>query len=566
MDKMVAALSITHSAGVLHRDISPDNIMICRDGKVKLIDFGAARQIMAESASNLTVVLKPGYTPMEQYTKIGRQGAWTDIYSLGVSIYYALTEVIIDDPYARMDNDNELAENIHGINNDLWIILKKCTMINSADRYGSAIDLRNALKSVSEYIKAEPIVPEDDDFKEEPETAPEKTGTPKNEEKGTPVTSVPEKIEVTYHSETENISPPNIENISKPEAKEKKVSIPKKKTKSKKPFMIGAAAAVVFIGTIGILSAVRKWRDDAFTAEDPVAAESSTVTEIETVKSDTETSAPKKTETEKETEKSAVSAIEDGKIIIDNNDPLWSMSRSISKDTLLGLDGDIRVTLKFKNIDLSTDGNHQRTVRVLEDDSDILYVTGISVELDEYGRFEVEDGVDELVFIIPDTLKKSITKKLQFDLFNVLIESVTLEEEIYDKTIDFDGEYPNDWQKMKTTIPIEELNCYDGDVRITVDTEIGTFADDDMMLWAPGIPMSFIHPICDDALWTKLNISADNLPPLDDDDMCPLIGTGERKFSFVITQEEIGKCSKDLCLQVYNCVVKKVYIKGVNGS
>ena len=110
IDKIAAALSITHSAGVLHRDISPDNIMICMDGKIKLIDFGAARQIMAESSSNLTVVMKPGYTPIEQYTKKGRQGAWTDIYSLGVSVYYALTEVIIDDPYARMDDDSELAE------------------------------------------------------------------------------------------------------------------------------------------------------------------------------------------------------------------------------------------------------------------------------------------------------------------------------------------------------------------------------------------------------------------------------------------------------------------------
>ncbi|MCM1578464.1 MAG: serine/threonine protein kinase, partial [Ruminococcus sp.] len=154
MDKIAAALSITHSAGVLHRDISPDNIMICGDGKVKLIDFGAARQIMAESSSNLTVVMKPGYTPIEQYTKKGRQGAWTDIYSLGVSVYYALTEIIIDDPYARMDSDEEMEENSRGINSDLWAILKKCTMINSADRYGSAIDLRKALKSVTAPIKA----------------------------------------------------------------------------------------------------------------------------------------------------------------------------------------------------------------------------------------------------------------------------------------------------------------------------------------------------------------------------------------------------------------------------
>ncbi|MDE6732372.1 MAG: hypothetical protein K2J77_05795 [Oscillospiraceae bacterium] len=55
------------------------------------ISGGAARQILAESSSNLTVVMKPGYSPIKQFTKKGKQGAWTDIYSLGVSMYYALT-------------------------------------------------------------------------------------------------------------------------------------------------------------------------------------------------------------------------------------------------------------------------------------------------------------------------------------------------------------------------------------------------------------------------------------------------------------------------------------------
>ena len=156
-NKMASALSITHSAGVLHRDISPDNIMLCTDGKVKLIDFGAARQIMEESASNLTVVLKPGYTPMEQYTKKGQQGAWTDIYSLGVSLYYARTGILLDDPYERLDNDREFEENRHGINKDLWAILKKCTMISASDRYASAIELKKALASVSAPLRPEPI-------------------------------------------------------------------------------------------------------------------------------------------------------------------------------------------------------------------------------------------------------------------------------------------------------------------------------------------------------------------------------------------------------------------------
>lgn len=165
MDKMAAALSITHSAGVLHRDISPDNIMVCLDGKIKLIDFGAARQIVAESSSNLTVVMKPGYTPIEQYTKKGKQGAWTDIYALGASIYYTMTGKIIDDPYERMENDSEFVKNIYGINDTLWNVIKKCTMINASDRYGSAIELRKALNATSAPLQAEPIVLEVDDVK-----------------------------------------------------------------------------------------------------------------------------------------------------------------------------------------------------------------------------------------------------------------------------------------------------------------------------------------------------------------------------------------------------------------
>lgn len=169
MDKIAAALVVTHSAGVLHRDISPDNIMLCADGKVKLIDFGAAREILSESASNLTVVMKPGYTPIEQYTKKGMQGAWTDIYSLGVSVYYALTGTVLDDPYSRMDSDEEMDGNKHNINESLWTILKKCTMINSSDRYGSAVDLRKALRTVSAPLKAESITLSEDDLKKETE-------------------------------------------------------------------------------------------------------------------------------------------------------------------------------------------------------------------------------------------------------------------------------------------------------------------------------------------------------------------------------------------------------------
>ncbi len=85
------ALSAAHSKNILHRDISPDNIMICDDGTVKLLDFGAARQIIANQSQSLSVILKQGFAPLEQYQKKGHQGPWTDIYALGATIYNALT-------------------------------------------------------------------------------------------------------------------------------------------------------------------------------------------------------------------------------------------------------------------------------------------------------------------------------------------------------------------------------------------------------------------------------------------------------------------------------------------
>lgn len=84
------ALHALHASNILHRDVSPDNIFLCKNGSVKLIDFGAAR--FAETTdSKLTIVVKPGFAPPEQYERVNRQGPWTDIYALGATLYYALT-------------------------------------------------------------------------------------------------------------------------------------------------------------------------------------------------------------------------------------------------------------------------------------------------------------------------------------------------------------------------------------------------------------------------------------------------------------------------------------------
>jgi serine/threonine protein kinase len=89
--KVCEALDVVHKAGYLHRDIKPENIIVCGDGRVVLVDFGAARSFMAGRTGRMTVILTPGFAPLEQYAEQAKRGAYTDIYALGATLYYLLT-------------------------------------------------------------------------------------------------------------------------------------------------------------------------------------------------------------------------------------------------------------------------------------------------------------------------------------------------------------------------------------------------------------------------------------------------------------------------------------------
>ena len=95
-----------HEADIIHRDIAPDNIMLMPDGTLKLLDFGSARAM--ENNKSMTVMLKHGFTPIEQYMSHGKQGAWTDIYALSATFYYCLTGVLPPSAPDRLYDENAL--------------------------------------------------------------------------------------------------------------------------------------------------------------------------------------------------------------------------------------------------------------------------------------------------------------------------------------------------------------------------------------------------------------------------------------------------------------------------
>jgi serine/threonine protein kinase len=158
MIPVMDALSAIHAEGILHRDISPDNIYLTRSAKVKLIDFGAARNALGQRSRNLSIILKEGYAPEEQYRASGIQGPWTDVYATAATLYHAITGKVPQPALDRQVRDRLEPPSALGIRlpRSVEAALIKALAVRSADRYQSMQDFKAALTGEAEAIVVRP--------------------------------------------------------------------------------------------------------------------------------------------------------------------------------------------------------------------------------------------------------------------------------------------------------------------------------------------------------------------------------------------------------------------------
>ena len=155
----INSLKIVHKEGIIHRDIAPDNIFITKDGHIKLIDFGAARYATTTHSRSLTVIIKPGYSPEEQYRSRGDQGAHTDVYSIAATLYKMITGQTPPDALERrayFENKGKdtllpLRKYVHDIDENIETAILNAMNIRIEDR------TRDMETFLSELTSTEPV-------------------------------------------------------------------------------------------------------------------------------------------------------------------------------------------------------------------------------------------------------------------------------------------------------------------------------------------------------------------------------------------------------------------------
>lgn len=264
---VMTSLQHVHAEGIIHRDISPDNIMVMEDGSTKLLDFGAAREISQTDIKSLSVILKPGYAPEEQYRSKGRQGPWTDVYALAATLYKCIVGATPDDAMERMYRDRLPSPAAVDAACPIAIsnVIIKGLAVRQADRYQDVASFLADLKTAMEDPDNAELAPDTrevapaqergviaDDQTVLADTTTIYTPNAAKEHKAPKPAAQPSAPAAKIKLKTAKPEP--AESAEKPAAKKK----PEGKPVSKKPankkgiIIIAAVAAVVIIAAVAI--------------------------------------------------------------------------------------------------------------------------------------------------------------------------------------------------------------------------------------------------------------------------------------------------------------------------
>lgn len=264
---VMTSLQHVHAEGIIHRDISPDNIMVMEDGSTKLLDFGAAREISQTDIKSLSVILKPGYAPEEQYRSKGRQGPWTDVYALAATLYKCIVGATPDDAMERMYRDRLPSPAAADAACPIAIsnVIIKGLAVRQADRYQDVASFLADLKTAMEDPDNAELAPDTreiapaqergviaDDQTVLADTTTIYTPNAAKEHKAPKPAAQPSAPAAKTKLKTAKPEP--AESAEKPAAKKK----PEGKPASKKPankkdiIIIAAVAAVVIIAAVAI--------------------------------------------------------------------------------------------------------------------------------------------------------------------------------------------------------------------------------------------------------------------------------------------------------------------------
>jgi serine/threonine protein kinase len=246
---LLDAVDTIHRVQCYHRDIAPDNILILKDGRPLLLDFGAARRVIGDLTQGLTVILKPGFAPIEQYADIPgtRQGPWTDIYALAAVVYFAIAGKSPPPSVARVVNDEMVPAREAGrgrYSEHFLAVFDRALAVKPEQRIQSVAELRDALGL-------------DEDAQR---TAPEPGSGTADDGHGLPRTGEPRKTRPQFAPTHDGDDDPHA-------MMEDQHSAPESKTKK-----IGAALAALTLCTVlGAAVISYRWMYPVETVETPLA-------------------------------------------------------------------------------------------------------------------------------------------------------------------------------------------------------------------------------------------------------------------------------------------------------